>query len=63
MEPLTAIEFKTPLPGPEPGLLHIGYAEQAPGDWVPLYGSQCPEGKPSINTPEGWNALAERMAQ
>ena len=62
MASLMAVQLKEPQPGPLPGLLLVGYVEQAPGDWVPEYDSPPPPDRPSINTAEGWNALAERMA-
>lgn len=55
------IRFETPKPGPWPGMLRVGDLELRPGEVVPLYESEPPEGRRSINTPEGWNALVERM--
>jgi len=53
--------YKEPLPGPWPGFLQVGEIELEPsGATVPLYDTEPPKDKPSINTPEGWNALAER---
>ena len=45
------------------GMEHIGWLEVQPGKWLPLYEPAATEGKPSINTAEGWNALAERLGQ
>ena len=38
------------------GLLLLG-----DGSLLPEFEMEAPEGRPSINTREGWNALAERM--
>lgn len=54
--------FDKPQQGPF-GLLHIGHIEQTPGHWVPLYESPEPKDRPSINTPEGWNMLGERLGK
>lgn len=53
--------YEKPLPGLWPGSRQIGEIELRPGMVVPLYDTEPPEDRPSINTPEGWNALAERM--
>ena len=55
------IRYETPLPGPWPGSRQVGEIEIRPGMTVPLYDTEPPADGPSINTPEGWNALAERM--
>lgn len=53
--------YKEPLPGPWPGLMQVGEIELEPGGpTVPLYDTEPPKDRPSINTLEGWNALAER---
>ena len=53
-----------------PGCCFVGYIanEQTGGKLVPLYEPKQPtDGRPSINTPEGWNLLrwkcAERLLQ
>lgn len=53
--------YEKPLPGPWPDSRQIGEVELWPGMVVPLYDTEPPEGVLSINTPEGWNALAERQ--
>lgn len=60
---------KTPVPE-IPGCCFVGYIanEQAGGKLVPLYEpKQLTDGRPSINTLEGWNLLrwesAERLLQ
>ena len=53
--------YEKPLPGPWPGSRQIGEVELRPGMVVPLYDTEPPEGRLSINTPEGWKALVERM--
>lgn len=62
MDALKIVYFDEPQQGPW-GLLHVGYVEQMPGNWVPLYEGKSPDGRPSINTPEGWNMLAERLGR
>lgn len=43
------------------GLQHVGYVEVERDKWLPVYDSPPPKDRPSINTPEGWNALCDRM--
>ena len=61
MDTLHATRLEKPVPGPYPGMMQVGYVEVRPGEWLPLYESQPPEDRPSINTPEGWAKLVERM--
>ena len=45
-----------------PGLRLVGQIQNPHingGAALPLYEMASPKGKPSINTPEGWNALCE----
>lgn len=45
-----------------PGLRLVGQIQNPyvnGGAALPLYEMAAPKGKPSINTPEGWNALCE----
>ena len=44
-----------------PGLRFVGWLELEDGTMLPEYMPEAPEGRPSINTPEGWKALVERM--
>lgn len=63
MNELHVMMTKTPGAPQRPGMEHVGWAEAAPGSWVPLYEPAPTAGKPSINTAAGWNALAERLGQ
>lgn len=44
-----------------PGLRCCGLTLLEDGSLLPEFEVVAPEGRPSINTREGWNALAERM--
>lgn len=44
-----------------PGLRCCGLTLLDDGSLLPEFEMVAPEGRPSINTREGWNALAERM--
>ena len=55
------IQLPSPVAADIPGLVMTGYIELRPGEWVPLYGSAPKENGQSINTPEGWNMLCERL--
>lgn len=46
-----------------PGLRHVGYTSHPRvnhGQPLPLFEPVAPEGRLSINTPEGWNTAADR---
>lgn len=60
---LREVYTTTPAAKAIPGLVHVGYVEVKSGRWVPLYEPAPTPDKPSINTVEGWNALAERLGQ
>lgn len=53
--------YEKPLPGPWPGCAQVGEIELEPGVTIPLYDTEPPENRLSINTAEGWNAIAERI--
>jgi len=44
-----------------PGLRCCGLLLLSDGSLLPEFEPEAPAGRPSINTMEGWNALAERM--
>lgn len=44
-----------------PGLRCCGLLLLDDGSLLPEFEPEAPAGRPSINTKEGWNALAERM--
>ena len=61
MNNLHVLDTTEPAAPERPGMKHVGWLEVKPGKWLPLYEPVTTEGKPSINTAEGWNALAERL--
>lgn len=57
------IPLEEPNPAPMcPYLLHVGYLILSTGDLLDVY-DNLPDGKMSINTLEGWQALVERLRQ
>lgn len=46
----------------EPALRCVGLLPLSKKEMLPVFMPETPTDRPSINTPEGWNALAERMA-
>ena len=49
-----------------PGLVHVGYLALQTGEVLDVYDErpeERPDGKPSINTAEGWRALADRLRE
>ena len=53
--------YEKPKPGLWPGCMQVGDITLEDGSTIPLYEDTPPQDKPSINTLEGWSALAERQ--